>query len=504
MSNNPPYPKTREDNYRYRAEILSKADKDPEFRSAVKAWCKQDILFWLNCFGWTFDPRPENQSKLGYDDAHILFLTWGYQDEYVMWLVDHIDGGKDGLTEKSRDMGASWLVLAVIQWYWQFGGAGNDFKVGSRKEDFVDKIGDMDALFPKIRYQIKRQPKWLLPDGFDVQKHMSFMNITNPQTGSSITGESNNPYFATGGRKKAVIFDEFGKWSNTDESAWQSASDVTDCKLAISSANGRNNHFYALRSQNAGQIDVHRMYWSAHPLKTQAWYEREKKRRSKQDLAAEVDIDYTASISNKAWENFDYQAHVTDEDLYNPAMPIVMCCDFNIEPMSWILLHDMPPMDVVFGELVDNERTRTEYHIQDFVRIYRDHENKIIHLYGDASGKHGHTSSIKSNYQIIKEVLAAEQWEIQDYVPTANPPVSERLDASNKRLKDWQRDGESFVIISNKCANLIDSLEQSKRKGDGIDKKGNVEHAAEAWSYYSVQKYPIRKTKTRSFKLGGL
>lgn len=499
-----PYPTTRDENYLYRAKMLHRAGKDPDFCAAAKQWCKQDILFWINCTAWTFDPRPENQKKLGYEDAHILFLTWGYQNDYIKWLLKHIDEGENGLTEKSRDMGASWIVLAVVQWYWQFGGAGNDFKLGSRKEDFVDKIGDMDALFPKIRYQVGRQPAWLLPKGFDRTRHLSFMNIVNPETGSSITGESNNAYFATGGRKKAVIFDEFSKWSGTDESAWQSASDVTDCKLAISSANGRNNHFYKLRSQNAGKIDVHRMHWSLHPLKTQAWYDKEKTQRSKQDLAAEVDIDYTASISNKAWENFAYDVHVSSEELYNTQLPIVLACDFNIEPMSWILLHEMAPMSVVFDELVDHERTRTEYHIQDFVKKYENHENKIVYLYGDASGKHGHTSSKKSNYEIIKEVLKDHHWEFQDYVPNANPPVSERLDASNKRLRDWKRNGESFVLIHERCTSLVDSLEQSKRKGDGIDKKGNVEHAAEAWSYFEVARFPIHKNKTSSFKLGGL
>jgi len=496
------YPQDYEANYRYRAQLLS--NRDPEFRSAVKELCAKDILFWINSFCWTFDPRPENQKKLGYHEANMLFITWPFQDDFIRWLCERIDTGEDGLLEKSRDMGASWLVLTVFQWYWQFGGPGNDFKLGSRKEDFVDKIGDMDALFPKIRYQLKTQPRWLLPRGFELNKHTSFMNIRNPETGSTITGESNNPYFATGGRKKAVAFDEFAKWSGTDESAWQSASDVTDCKIALSSANGRNNHFYRLRSQQQGKIAVHRMHWSAHPLKTQDWYEGEKKRRSKQDLAAEVDIDYAASVSNKAWESFNYDMHVTDQDLYDPDMHIVMACDFNIEPMSWILLHEMAPMSVVFDELVDPERTRTEYHIQDFVNRYKNHQEKTLHLYGDASGRSGHTGSKESNYDIIKNHLARNGWSVQDYVPRANPPVVNRLNASNKRLRDWERSGESFVLIHEKCIHLINSLEQSQRKGDGIDKDGNVEHAAEAWSYYENKRYPIRDKTVSSRKLKGM
>lgn len=497
------YPTDREENYKYRAQLLYQGRMDPSFRSAVKEWCREDILFWINCFCWTFDPRPENQKKLGADSANLLFITWPFQDEAIRWFMNRIDIGQNGVVEKSRDMGASWLVLCVLQWYWQFGPSGNDFKLGSRKEDYVDKIGDMDALFPKIRYQLNRQPVWLLPKGFDQGKHCSFMNIVNPETGSGISGESNNPYFGTGGRKKCVVFDEFAKWDHTGESAWQSASDVTDCKIAISSANGRGNHFYRLRAQQAGDIDVLRLHWTSHPLKTRAWYEKEKKERTKQDLAAEVDIDYTASVSNKAWESFEYDLHVLDDILYDPTLPIILACDFNIEPMSWILLHEIPPMSVIFDELVDPERTRTEYHIQDFVKKYANHENKVIHLYGDATGRHGHPSSKQNNYDIIKDTLMKNGWEVQDYVSSGNPPVVNRLAASNKRLKDWSREGESFVVIHPSCKYLIDSLEQSRRKGDGIDKKGNVEHAAEAWSYYEAARYPIRDLKLQSQKLKG-
>lgn len=504
MAKEYPYPKTVEENFAYRAKMLYRAKRDPEFRSAVKAWCKEDILFWINCTCWTFDQRAQNQRNLGYDSAHLLFLTFPFQDDYILSLVDDIQNERDSVTEKSRDMGASWMIMLIMQWFWQFHGAGNDFLVGSRKENFVDHSGNMDALFPKMVYQLKRQPEWLLPEGFSVVKHATYMKIINPETGSTITGESNNKYFGTGGRRKAVVFDEFSKWEHTDESAWQSASDVTNCKIAISSANGRTNHFYKLRAGQAGEIRKHRLHWSLHPLKDQQWYEGEKKRRSKQDVAAELDIDYTASVSNKAWENFKYDVHVTSDDLYSTDLPIILSCDFNIEPMSWILIHDISPMTCIFDELVDNERTRTEYHIQEFVKKYASHQNKVIHLYGDATGKSGHTASITSNYEIIKNVLQDNGWDIQDYVPRSNPPVSARLDASNKRLSDYEREGESFVLIHEKCKGLIDALELSKRKGDGIDKKGNVEHAGDAWSYYEAERFPISKGKSTQTKLTGL
>lgn len=143
-------------------------------------------------------------------------------------------------------MGGSWMVITVFQWYWQFGGPGNDFLLGSRKSELVDKLGILDALFPKIRYQLYRQPDWLMPLVWDKNEHDNYMRLLNPETGSFLKGETINQYFGTSGRNKATLLDEFAKCDNTDESAWQSLSDVTNCRLPISPANGELNKFYRL------------------------------------------------------------------------------------------------------------------------------------------------------------------------------------------------------------------------------------------------------------------
>jgi len=65
----------------------------------------------------------------------------------------------------------------------------------------------------------------------------------------------------------------------------------------------------------------------------------------------------------------------------------------------------------------------------------------------------------------------------------------------NKRLADWENNGKSWIEISENCKTLIDSLEQTRRKGDGIDKSDNIEHMTDGFRYYLTKKYPIRKRK---------
>ena len=56
-------------------------------------------------------------------------------------------------------------------------------------------------------------------------------------------------------------------------------------------------------------IRKYRLHWSKHPLKTMAWYEAQKKKRTRVDVAKELDISYDASVTGAVYP--DYQNLVT-------------------------------------------------------------------------------------------------------------------------------------------------------------------------------------------------
>jgi len=45
------------------------------------------------------------------------------------------------------------------------------------------------------------------------------------------------------------------------------------------------------------QIKKFRLHWRLHPLKTQEWYEKQKKQRTKLEVAQELDISYDNSVA---------------------------------------------------------------------------------------------------------------------------------------------------------------------------------------------------------------
>ncbi len=314
------WPISRHDNIAARAAILRQCESDLAFRKQIITLCVSNVLYFIDLFCYTKDPRR----PIGEDI--YPFICYPYQRDAILNIQAHIDTGHDLLIEKSRDMGASWMILYVFLHKWLFE-PGSDFRVGSRKEEYVDKINDIDTLIEKVRFTIKRLPLWMLPEGFDYDKHLGFMRIVNPENNNTIIGESANPHFSSGGRRKAILMDEFSKWENSvAEAAWTATADASPCRLVCSTPVGSGNKFGQLALGTQETIDKLTLFWALHPEKNKNmyylsgetkipvleaqggfnlwrqgievrsdWYDIEKARRSEQDLAQEINIDYLRS-----------------------------------------------------------------------------------------------------------------------------------------------------------------------------------------------------------------
>lgn len=276
----------------------------------------EGCIFFIENFGFTFDPRPQANPN------HLPFVLFDYQKDAIRWLIAHIDEGKDGFIEKSRDMGISWVVFVWVPiWYWLFRD-GVNILVGSYKEALVDN-GTKDSLFGMIDYSVDSLPVWLLPKGFSKKKHRTQMKLRNPVTENLITGDTMNPDFGRGSRKTVILFDELGTWDYARD-AWESAGDSTACRIANSTPKGWN-YYAMLRETNIDKITLH---WSLHPLKDNAWYEFEKTRRTEEEVAQELDISYTKSQEGRVYMEWSDQNVTRGPYPYDPNLTLYVGWDF--------------------------------------------------------------------------------------------------------------------------------------------------------------------------------
>lgn len=280
---NPDYREVME----WRCERLNRIRSDPSVLPAMKAFYRANPAQFIIDWGVTYDPRNPERGL----PSTIPFLLFPRQEEWVAWFIERWKSQEDGITEKTRDMGMSWLTVGLACTICTLN---QEISVGcgSRKEEYVDVIGDPDSLFEKGRIFLGGLPKEFR-GGWDRNQHASYMKLMFPETGSIITGEAGDG-IGRGGRASFYIVDE-AAFLARPQLVDASLSATTNCRQDISTPNGRANSFATRRF--SGKVPVFTFHWRDDPRKDEAWYEAQKAKRDPVTLAQEVDIDYSASVS---------------------------------------------------------------------------------------------------------------------------------------------------------------------------------------------------------------
>jgi hypothetical protein len=275
--------------YSDRIDRLERLRSDPASLPSVKEFYKTHPVEFIEDWMCTFDPRLAERGIA----TTVPFLLFPKQVEFVEWLLMCWKQRKDGVGEKSRDMGVSWLCVAFAIWMWLFH-SGVVIGFGSRKETYVDDIGNPNSLFWKIRMAVELLPPEFRPAGWVLAKHAPFMRITNPENGSTILGEAGNN-IGRGGRTSIYFVDEsaFLEHADTVDAA---LSQTSNCKVHISTPNGSGNNFY--RKRHSGKHPVFVFDWKDDPRKGPEWYAEQCAKLDPIVVAQEIDRNYEGSVAN--------------------------------------------------------------------------------------------------------------------------------------------------------------------------------------------------------------
>jgi hypothetical protein len=445
----------------------------------------QGFRYWADNFVWIQNPRAESAHE-----KNIPFLLWDYQERAAEEIIRAITLGYDMPIEKSRDMGLSWLIVAIFVYMWHF--QGFDFLLGSGKAEYVDTRGSIKSLFEKARYIIERSPKWMIPKLID-KKHDKSMLLIHPISGASLVGESNNINFGRSDRKKAILFDEFAMWEQTDKAAWQSCASSTSCRIPLSTATtrGTNCHFFTVINNAKKKVNPYlRLHWSLHPKFAQGlyrdelgnikspWYDDQVKRASSlQEVYQELDIDYLASAGDKVFPMFSIEDNVKDDLEYNPNLPLYISADFGLDTTAfvWWQYDRSTGIHYIIDEYQNNGAGdgTSIYH---FIDIIQNKPYKAGIMYGDPhSGENKSLTSGQSNASILRKygfIFKSQRMPIQTRI------------ATTRNMMDK-------IIVSGKCTITIEALsvwqfvkQKTGNTSSQTPKHDEYSHISDAVTYY--------------------
>lgn len=283
---NPDYPRI----FQWRADKLMQLRRDPQLLETFKVHYRHNPIDFIEDWGCTFDPRNVGTQY----PALLPLVLFPRQKEFLQWVLTMWKAQEFGLSDKSRDMGLSWMLVSLFSALALFN-EGFTAGFGSRKEILVDRAGDPDCLFFKIRMFLSLLPVefrggWVM-GGRECDKSML---ITIPATGGIIRGEAGDN-IGRGGRASLYGVDE-AAFLDRPHLIDAALSQTTKCRIDISSVNGLDNPF----AEKRHSWPAHRVFtfgWRDDPRKDDAWYNKQKENLNPLIVAQEIDLDYSASKS---------------------------------------------------------------------------------------------------------------------------------------------------------------------------------------------------------------
>ena len=216
--------------------------------------------------------------------------------------------------------------------------------------------------------------------------------------------------------------------------------------------------------------------------KTPDYYERLESSYDPRFYRQEVLGEYLNSRADRVYHCFNPSIHQV-RHLYDPRKPLLWALDFNVAPMTSVLLQWDNGQLAVIDEIV-LERATTEEACMEFENRYKGHM-AALEIFGDASGKNMHTTGT-SDYTMLQSYLYRAGFRfVKLRVPSKNPPVLNRVQKVNALLTNAL--GEVRLEIDPRCKELIKDFEEVMFKPESgvVDKVRDPRrtHASDALGY---------------------
>lgn len=190
---------------------------------------------------------------------------------------------------------------------------------------------------------------------------------------------------------------------------------------------------------------------------------------------------------------------------YQKDMDLHISCDFNYDPMCWVMFHKTQNKIFVFDELIE-EHTSTQICAHKIIDRYPDHKGAII-INGDAAGNQHNcmqSNPDMTNFKIIqRELERYYNRKVEIRVHRGNPHKVRRFEAFNNLVKRY--DGEICFYIDERCKWTIYNIENAKYKEGTREvdeptvaaiqkdpKKKFLIHPLDAVTYPAEYYFPIR------------
>jgi hypothetical protein len=217
---------------------------------------------------------------------------------------------------------------------------------------------------------------------------------------------------------------------------------------------------------------------------------------------------FTGAGRSRVYYNFKPHVHVKPLT-FDPQAPLVWTIDFNVNPMSMLLVQCPQRGQIVHVlDEISLKHSNTQQACDAFLERISP-LNKLVpanlrpltvQVYGDASGNQCRTSGTATDWTIVQNFFS--QWKgsfsHSVHVNKVNPAVRDRVNCVNARLLNVYE--EPHLFVDPRCIELIRDLDEviwevepNGQSGSSIKKSDPTRtHMSDALGYYIAQAFPLR------------
>lgn len=296
------------------------------------------------------------------------------------------------------------------------------------------------------------------------------------------------------------VLDEYG---NTKAGAWMdnirpALMDRKGWCWLIGTPEGRN-HYYDLvvkaRKDKTGEWEV--FTWSSEDIVDADEIAAMKAGMDEESYEREVNANFT-NFKGRCYRQFNAETHAATPLEWNPRAPLVFAFDFNVDPGVAVVMQEMTlPNGLqgtgIIGEVYIEGDSDTIKVCNKLIEDWTGQEGPVF-LYGDRTGGNRGSAKVQgSDWKLVKGALR-EHFNIIDKVGRSpNPPVRDRINAVNGRIK--AKDGAIRLMVDPSCEHVIkdfDGVLWLKGAAGEIDKRDHkLTHLTDSLGYYIHERWPV-------------
>ena len=263
------------------------------------------------------------------------------------------------------------------------------------------------------------------------------------------------------------------------------------------------NHFHELAESATAQPD-----WKAFQFTT-----AEGGNVSREELESAAKLldersyrqEFEASFENlgvgRAYYGFD-RVHSVLNLGFSHHSALCWSLDFNVNPLCSVLTQFTNLRVHILEEMIQPD-SNTLAACEEFLSRTEKWRTGLplkVYVYGDATAEQRRTSASRTDWQIVKDFFGRHRdlFDVTFRVPSANPPVKDRINCVNALLRNHA--GQHRLFVHPSCKQLINDFEQVCWKADpygnplaDLDKSDpRRTHVSDAVGYLVAREFPMR------------